>query len=428
MPRARTPKKKRRDNGAGALIPLKKNGKLTGKIRVEFKLTNGVTGEPKAVSRIAHSDLDAGRIAAELRAELDHKYPNGVWWPEPEPDEAIPGTVSALVQEWFNATKQKRGPKTNEFYQANIRYIRGQLGHIPIRDLTHQQVTKFLDELVSVNKSEPVPLKAGTKNRIRSTLSQAYEWKIARDESLTANPAAMSEIQKPDHDEDDAEPRWFTEVEARRFFDAVRRLDAEKADERFTVWLAAAWMLQYNCGLRPGEVRALAWSDLSLDDEPATVEVLTGQKRASGETIVRGKTKTKESRRKLSMRETLREELLRHRDLQAKQRAEYAHDATWNPHDLVFVRADGTPIPKETYNREFGKVCKAAGIITEDGKPDASPYALRHSFVTHLLNKGVPITKVAAACGHGSIRMVVNIYSHLNRATVDELPDLLATV
>lgn len=58
-------------------------------------------------------------------------------------------------------------------------------------------------------------------------------------------------------------------------------------------------------------------------------------------------------------------------------------------------------------------------------KKNISPHILRHSFATHMLEKGVNLKRLQIIMGHSSIK-TTSIYLHLANPGAAELPDLLS--
>lgn len=58
-------------------------------------------------------------------------------------------------------------------------------------------------------------------------------------------------------------------------------------------------------------------------------------------------------------------------------------------------------------------------------KKDISPHILRHSFATHMLEKGVNLKRLQIILGHSSMK-TTSIYLHLANPTSADLPDLLS--
>lgn len=58
-------------------------------------------------------------------------------------------------------------------------------------------------------------------------------------------------------------------------------------------------------------------------------------------------------------------------------------------------------------------------------KKDVSPHILRHSFATHMLEKGVNLKRLQIMLGHNSMK-TTSVYLHLANPTSTDLPNLLS--
>lgn len=79
-----------------------------------------------------------------------------------------------------------------------------------------------------------------------------------------------------------------------------------------------------------------------------------------------------------------------------------------NSDDLVFLNPTGTNhIDCRNFRRCWKKVLAAASI------PYRCPHVIRHSFASHAIEQGMPLTGVAYLLGHSDTRMVAQTYGHL---------------
>lgn len=74
--------------------------------------------------------------------------------------------------------------------------------------------------------------------------------------------------------------------------------------------------------------------------------------------------------------------------------------------DYVFCLENGEPLPRQTMWHVLRTACRKAGLR------DVQWHALRHSFASHLVQKGVPLKAVQELLGHSTIEMTMR-YAHL---------------
>ncbi|HHT34664.1 MAG: site-specific tyrosine recombinase XerD, partial [Proteiniphilum sp.] len=77
--------------------------------------------------------------------------------------------------------------------------------------------------------------------------------------------------------------------------------------------------------------------------------------------------------------------------------------------DIIFVSSRGTPISRVTVFHYLKKYAVMAGL-----QKTISPHVLRHSFATHLLERGANIRVIQEMLGHEKIT-TTEIYTHLDR-------------
>lgn len=85
------------------------------------------------------------------------------------------------------------------------------------------------------------------------------------------------------------------------------------------------------------------------------------------------------------------------------------------PDELIFTRADGSPWTRVAVIRGMQSASDAAKV-----SPRATFYSLRHTYASHLVQKGTPLLFVASALGHRDARMVEKHYGHFAPSHVAE--------
>jgi integrase/recombinase XerD len=141
--------------------------------------------------------------------------------------------------------------------------------------------------------------------------------------------------------------------------------------------------LLYASGLRVSELVGLRLADVDLDQSFVSV-------------VGKG-----EKRRLVPFGEVAREAMAAYlRDVRPRwaDRARSAH---------VFITERGTGMTRQGFWKLLGRYARAAGI----DKP-ISPHKLRHSFATHLLERGADLRSVQTMLGHADIA-TTQVYTHV---------------
>jgi integrase/recombinase XerC len=196
---------------------------------------------------------------------------------------------------------------------------------------------------------------------------------LCRQGVLAANPA--DGLRGPRQDK--KLPHFLSEQ------DLVRLLETPPADTLLGIRDRAILETLYSAGLRVGELTGLNLADVDLE---------------SGLATVRGKGK----RERLALLGPPALGALRHWLAQRDALAGRARSQT-----AVYLNKRGTRLTTRSVGRLLQKYLALAGL-----DPRTSPHTLRHSFATHLLDRGADIRSVQELLGHRSLANT-QIYTHV---------------
>jgi integrase len=301
-------------------------------------------------------------------------------------------TVNNTLDEWLETGLDGLAPATVTVYRNTIaKALREELGTVELTKLTAGAVQKALTNLAARVSTRTVQM---AHNVLVRAIRHAE-----RDDLVGRNVAAL--VNPPKGQRGGRPSKSLTYEQAVALMAAAQRTRLE-----------AYIVLSLLSGVRTEEARALRWDhvvawvgdqwvpvlDAGFDHEQVAVFVWRAE-RAGGDT------KTPESRRTLALPRKCVEALREHRVRQAQDRL--VAGPLWQDHGLVFASAVGTPMDDHNVRRMFRAITEDARLGTE-----WVPREMRHTFVSLLSARGVPVEAIALLAGHHQTSTTELVYRH----------------
>jgi integrase/recombinase XerD len=245
-------------------------------------------------------------------------------------------------------------------------------GRADVDDITPLDVTDFL---LSLSQT------LAARSRAR-TLVAVRQWckHLVAERWLDADPAELIES-----------PKTAKRLPGVLGEDAVSRLIAAPGDTPRGRRDAAMIELTYASGLRVSELVALPLADVNLN---------------AGYVRVTGKG---QKTRLVPLGEAARDRIAKYitDDRRPKDPAQRA----------LFLTDRGRPMTRQGFWKLLKRYALSAGVRLPGG--GVSPHKLRHSFATHLVERGADLRAVQAMLGHADIS-TTEVYTHVSRARMIE--------
>ena len=298
--------------------------------------------------------------------------------------EASTLTVAQYVDQWLLAKKQSESIRENTHYTYSgyvEQYVRNEIGNLKLSAVRPNHIEQWQAGLMT-------RISARTVSNVRGMLSTAFQ-RAVKHRLLSRNPVRESETVKFKR----SEKQFFDRAQAMVFMANCRGP------------LGLLLKISLNTGLRPEEVMALRWKDLTLEAK-AIVRV--------NQVIVRNKKggwkfytpKTRNSIRPIGVPSFLVPLLRDHRKAQLEEKLKAGRH--YSDFDLVFATRIGTPLTSSPVRDEFKRTLERAGLTIT-----MRLYDLRHSFVTLSLAAGVDLKTVSEEAGHATVAFTLDHYGHV---------------
>lgn len=307
-------------------------------------------------------------------------------------------------------------------------YIDPIIGDWRLQDISTVKLSKYYHDLLQVPEVarsnrpasgscvRPANIKK-IHDILRCALNQAIKWEYL-DPSMR-NPATLATLPKMKK-----EKRKVWSVET--FRKAIETCDDDL--------LIMCMHLAFSCSLRVGEITALTWEDLVIDDAAISsgnarltvnkelvrinysamqqlndkdISFVFPTMRANCTTRLVIKTpKTETSNRTVWLPKTVAELLVQHRKEQDEMKAFLGKD--YNDYDLVIAQDNGNPVENRIIRKRFQTLCEANQLEV------VVFHSLRHLSTKYKLKMtGGDIKSVQGDTGHAEAEMVTDVYSEI---------------
>lgn len=350
-------------------------------------------------------------------------------------------TVGDYMTRWLGETLQQyvtagqMAQSTLDSYRDNARKhiiptAGPTLAHVRLRELSAPMVRDWQHRLSvkpngrprrKVRKGEtelppPKPLSPRTVAYCHAILHKAIQDAV-RDEVAGLQRNVVGLVHPPvDKDKEEIQPPTEDEAAA---------LLAAMSEDRWWCY----WLVALTTGFRRGEGLGMKWADLDLEERVwrpgESVQRIRGDVvnektgRREGKLVTKG-LKTRASRERVALSVAAVEGLGQWR-LEQKE-MKLASPVWAEGLGLVFTTTIGTAIEPRNVNRQWEKVCKAAGV-----RP-IRLHDLRHAFGSFLAAEKVAPKVIQRSMRHARFRTTAEIYLHAIEAVPREGADAIDRV
>ena len=320
------------------------------------------------------------RELEEKAAEYRRKYRVGTL----SADENM--TFGEAAAAWLSVRKVNCSAATRAMYQNTVDvHLNPVLANLKLLELRPHHLHDI------INGMSAAGLSSSTMKKVKITAAAILEYAIENDVLYRNVFKAVSVPSVPA-----AHRRALTEYE-------IGLISSTWSGHR----LGVPALLMLYCGLRRGELLALTWNDIDLDEKALTVSKAV---KFVGNTPVCGSPKTQSSYRAIPIPDAILPVL----------RKNTARSL------LVCPASGGGLMTKQAFrcawssylnylnNCAGGRVASRTSARVQAIDPNITPHMLRHTYATILYDSSVDVKSAQLFLGHADIQTTLGIYTHLS--------------
>lgn len=306
-------------------------------------------------------------------------------------------TLDEWFDKWINIYKFNTIRANTKRYYEHVYYthISKSLGKRKISEIKNIEIVAIIKDLHEKGYAYE------TKNKVRIILRDMFNKAIV-DELVIKNPIQGIKLRK-----DKNEVRVLSKEEQAEFFECAQ---GTFYSNLFQVAIAT--------GLRQGELCALTWDDIDLENmEIHVTKTLLYQKLGED----RKKTfhielpKTLSSTRSVPINRqcemALKKQRIQQIVINSKSSVKYVEGFE----NLLFTTKYGTPINSQIYNDAIKSIINEINLCRDEADKFEvfSSHAFRHSFATRCFESGIQPKIVQKYLGHATLSMTMDLYTHV---------------
>jgi len=302
-------------------------------------------------------------------------------------DENLKQTVAEYLLEWVEHNRNQKKPSTTRNYSERIRnQINPRIGYLKATALSPRAIEDLISQLISAGYAP------GTIYATYRTLSAAYSDGV-RLGLLSQNPTTRVKLPKLTS----TPMKQISRQDAARIYTCAMQ----------TPSMHARVELGMVCGLRPGEVLGLLWSD--IDWEERTLTISRQVQRIAGQGLVFQSVKQGKQRTIVLTDEQI--SILRsHKEMQDVYRPTFSVDE-----GLIFPNSIGSKLDDKRDSYLWKKLLRLAQVKSYQR------YQMRKTAFSNLYSELGDVRKLLDYSGHSQVSTVMKSYVFATEEASNEI-------
>jgi integrase len=349
---------------------------------------SSVEGKRKRIERVGGRTKKEAEAA--LRKALEEYSNTGIYF------KPIEISTADYMDYWFNNyVKINCKYNTQELYSIVIKkHIKPALGSYKLKALTPTLLQEFINSKKCYSKS--------TIDAIKNILGGALKMAVHPYNYIKENP--INYVKPPKKQKQDTKLIILSKDDFNKIADRL---------PEYNIPLQIA----YHTGMRGGEVTALTWDNVDLDNGIVKVRHTLVSK---GKSIFELESpKSSVSIRDIKIGNTLIKILNQQRIYQKEMKLKYGQ--WYNNSNFVCTKENAKPMNTNTIKILSRKINTELNI-------NFNFHSLRHSHATMLLEAGANIKDIQKRLGHSKLSTTMDTYSHVTEKMENETVNLLESI
>ncbi len=362
------------------------------KLRNDGRYEGRITINKKRKSFYGTTKAEIKNKAKEYLTKIENGYK--------EPEKI---SLNAYIEYWLltyklNKIEPSSYARLSSVYKCQIKDA---LGYKMIGGITSKDIQQMIDEYANPQKKDTKPLSLSGLKKIVHLLHPCIDMAVKEgiiqnnpcDDVILPKESCIAVATKEQYSLTDIEIEQFRSIALTKYKTTNEYCSRD--------WLVLLLML--NSGLRVGEMLALEWNDIDINNKlfriNKTIQSNIRQQNGNYVDILKKSAKTKSGIRIIPLNSQIIEYICELRDYDNRNGIKS---------DFVACTHVGSRNTARNLQRSLDRLIRKSGI-----NRNVSLHTLRHTFGSVLIRRGIGIEVVSELMGHSNITITYNKYIHV---------------
>jgi integrase len=331
-------------------------------------------------------------------------------------------TLNAYIEYWLETYKLKTiepssYDKLERTYQNQIKNT---IGNIRLNEVTTKEIQDLINNYASPKNSTTKPLAKSGLKKVQQLLNQCYK-KALQEKKISTNPCEGVYIPK-DIFIDVATKQQFSLSDSQMMELKDIALTKSKYGEGYKYRDGLVLLIMLNTGLRAGEMLALEWTDIDLENKTISVNKIVQNKIVD---------RTDEEHRRVDRVKNGSKTHSGHRVIPINHTTVGYFTEIQQNNALLGIKSKYVCSTRTGSRQTHRNLLRSLDTIQKksDSIPaETSLHTLRHTFGSKLIRSGIDVSVVSKLMGHANITVTYNKYIHVIQEETAKAMDLVEVV
>jgi integrase len=321
-------------------------------------------------------------------------------------------TLNEYMEYWLETYKLKtiEPSSYDKLESVYLHQVKNTIGSLKLSNITTKDIQDLIDNYASPKNRSTKPLAKSGLKRLQQLLNQCFK-KAVQEKRISTNPCAGVYI--PNDVFIDTETRQQFSLNDSQMLELKKlaltktKYGKSKCGEGYKYRDGLVLLVMLNTGLRSGEMLALEWTDVDLENKTLSVNKIMQNKVVD---------RTDSEHRRVDRVKNGSKTQAGHRVIPINDATVGYFSEIQKNNAMLGIKSKYVCSTRTGTRQSYRNLIRSLNTIQKQSETipqDVTLHTLRHTFGSKLIRSGVDVSVVSKLMGHANITVTYNKYIHV---------------